>query len=125
MRHSTVFWSKVQFEPAKPLTAQKQAHVGRYAGEGDHNAAKIKPGQRFGLHSFRSTLATWLVSVDKSDPKTVQGSLRHANIETTLGDYAQVVTDEMIAAQGRWLQSCGLGVGQNLLAENAGAPQIQ
>jgi integrase len=79
---------------------------------------EIKPEQKFGLHSFRSSLATWIVSIDKSDPKTAQGILRHENIETTLGPYAQVVQPEAIAAQGRYLEACGLGVGQRLLPDS-------
>ena len=38
---------------------------------------------------------------------------------------AQVVTPEMHGVQVRWFESCGLGVGQNLLAENAGSDAIQ
>ena len=53
---------------------------------GAANAAgfKIEKGQRFGLHNFRHSLATWLISKAKVDPKTVQGSLRHERIETTM-----------------------------------------
>ena len=76
---------------------------------------KLVHGQRFGLHSFRSSLATWLTSIDKSDVKTTQGILRHANAETTLNKYAQSVPVEALAAQGRFLEAMGLGKGQQLL----------
>ena len=39
---------------------------------------KIADGQRFGLHSLRSSMATWMVSIDKTDVKTAQGNMRHA-----------------------------------------------
>jgi integrase len=79
----------------------------------------IPDGQRFGLHSFRSSLATWMVSVAKTDLKTAQGSLRHANPQLLLDRYARSVTDEMVAAQGRFLDSCGIRVERNLLPSPA------
>jgi len=42
-----------------------------------------------------------------------------------LGKYAQRVTPEMQGVQVRRFESCGLGVGQNLLAENAVSEAIQ
>jgi integrase len=74
----------------------------------------IPDDQRFGLHSFRSSLATWMVSVAKTDLKTAQGSLRHANPHVLLDRYARAVTDEMFAAQGRFLAECGMGVERRL-----------
>jgi integrase len=81
---------------------------------------QIADGQRFGLHSLRSSMATWMVSIDKTDVKTAQGNMRHAGPEIMPRQYAQVVTPEMHGVQVRWFESCGLGVGQNLLAQNAG-----
>jgi integrase len=75
----------------------------------------IADGQPFGPHSFRSSLAMWLVSVTKTDLKTEQGSLRHANPQILLDRYARSVTDEMVAAQGRFLEECGMGVERTLL----------
>jgi len=86
---------------------------------------QIAEGQRFGLHSLRSSMATWMVSIDKTDVKTAQGNMRHAGPEIMLRKYAQVVTPEMQGVQVRWFESCGLGVGQNLLAQNAVSDAIQ
>jgi len=86
---------------------------------------QIADGQRFGLHSLRSSMATWMVSIDKTDVKTAQGNMRHAGPEIMLRKCAQVVTPEMHGVQVRWFESCGLGMGQNLLAENAGSDAIQ
>src|SRR5712671_4307356 len=49
----------------------------------------IEDGQRFGLHNLRHSLSNWLVNKAKVEPKTVQGILRHAKIQTTLDLYAQ------------------------------------
>jgi integrase len=86
---------------------------------------QIADGQRFGLHSLRSSMATWMVSIDKTDVKTAQGNMRHAGPEIMLRKYAQVVTGEMHDVQVRWFASCGLGVGQELLAEEARSDAIQ
>ena len=66
-----------------------------------------------------------MVSIDKTDVKTAQGNMRHPGPEIMLSKYAQVVTDEMHDVQVPWFESCGFGVGQNLLAENAGGDAIQ
>jgi hypothetical protein len=39
---------------------------------------QIADGQRFALHSLRSCMATWMISIDKTDMKTAQGNMRHA-----------------------------------------------
>ena len=56
---------------------------------------------------------------------SAQGNMRPAGPEIMLRKYAQVVTSEMHGVQVRWFESCGLGVGQNLLAQNAGSDAIQ
>ena len=55
--------------------------------------------RQFGTHNLRHSLATSLISWGV-DFKTVQGTLRHANPQTTLGLYTQVVDANMLAAQG-------------------------
>lgn len=42
---------------------------------------------RAGLHAFRHSLATVLITEEQVDPKTAQGILRHAKPEITLGIY--------------------------------------
>jgi integrase len=72
---------------------------------------QIAQGQRFGLHSLRSSMATWMVSIDKTDVKTAQGNMRHAGPEIMLRKYAQVVTPEMQGVQVRWFESwCGVRI---------------
>ncbi len=57
---------------------------------------------RFGFHNLRHTLASYLVR-SKTDPKTVQTLLRHANVKTTLQLYAHSVSEDRLAAQGQAL----------------------
>jgi len=51
------------------------------------------------LH-LRHSLSNWLVNKAKVEPKTVQGTLRHAKIQTTLDPYTQDDGDETQAPQG-------------------------
>jgi hypothetical protein len=44
---------------------------------------RLEPGQRFGFHNFRHSLATFLINKGK-DVKTIQGLLRHAKASTAL-----------------------------------------
>lgn len=71
----------------------------------------IADGQRFGLHNLRHSLSNWLVNKGKVEPKTVQGLLRHAKIQTTLDLYTQEDSDETRAAQGSFLSAMGMGSG--------------
>ncbi len=68
----------------------------------------IEDGQRFGLHNLRHSLSNWLVNKAKVEPKTVQGILRHAKIQTTLDLYTQDDGDETRAAQGEYLTALGV-----------------
>lgn len=56
----------------------------------------------FGFHTLRHSLASALVRA-KHDPKLVQAILRHANVTTTLQQYAHVVDEDRLAAQGEFL----------------------
>src|SRR2546429_8503270 len=69
----------------------------------------IEDGQRFGLHNLRHSLSNWLVNKAKVEPKTVQGILRHAKIQTALDLYTQEDCDETLAAQGGYLTALGGG----------------
>jgi len=67
-------------------------------------AGVIKDGDdiRFGFHTLRHSLASYLVQQGK-DPKTVQTLLRHADVSTTLGIYAHSRSVDRMAAQGDML----------------------
>ena len=69
---------------------------------------QIQDGQRFGLHNLRHSLSNWLVNKAKVEPKTVQGILRHARIQTTLDLYTQDDCDEARAAQGEFLSALSM-----------------
>jgi hypothetical protein len=68
----------------------------------------IEDGQRFGLHNLRHSLSNWLVNKAKVEPKTVQGILRHAKIQTTLDLHTQDDGDETRAAHGEYLTALGV-----------------
>ena len=59
---------------------------------------------RFGFHNFRHSLASYLVR-SKTDPKTVQALLRHADVKTTLQLYSHSVSEDRMLAQGTVLQA--------------------
>jgi integrase len=67
----------------------------------------IPDGHRWGLHNLRHSLSNWLVNKAKENPKTVQGILGHARIQTTLDLYTDEDLDEMIAAQEKFLDAVG------------------
>ena len=71
----------------------------------------IPDGHRWGLHNLRHSLSNWLVNKAKENPKTVQGILGHARIQTTLDLYTDEDPDEMIAAQEKFLEAVGFESG--------------
>ena len=71
-------------------------------------ADQIPSGARFGLHNLRHSLSNWLVNKRKENPKTVQGMLRHARIQTTLDLYTDSDLDKMQEAQGAFLGEMGM-----------------
>ena len=55
---------------------------------------------------IQNCLTLWVHPINKeSDTKTVQGLLRHANVSTTLGLYAQSVNSSMVKAQESMLKA--------------------
>ena len=61
--------------------------------------------------NLRHSLSNWLVNKAKENPKTMQGILGHARIQTTLDLYADEDLDEMIAAQEKYLDAVGFDSG--------------
>ncbi len=59
---------------------------------------RLEPGQRFGFHNFRHSLATFLVTRGR-DVRTIQGLLRHAKVTTTLDLYSQSIDAAKLEAQ--------------------------
>jgi integrase len=54
--------------------------------------------RRFGFHTLRHSLPTFLATCAKEDPATVQGLLRHADVHTTLQLYAHAGEGSHLAA---------------------------
>lgn len=86
------------------VAALQQGHSEALTASG----VRIEDGQRFGLHNLRHSLSNWMVNKAKVEPKTVQGILRHAKIQTTLDLYTQEDGDETLAAQGQYLTALGV-----------------
>ena len=62
-------------------------------------AAKlIQPNERFGFHSLRHSLSTW-VNNTKMDVKIAQTMLRPSNPDITVGTYIHGVPEENLKAQ--------------------------
>jgi hypothetical protein len=61
----------------------------------------IGDGPRFGPHNLRHSLSNRMVNKGKVEPKTVQGILRHAKIQTTLDLYTQEDADALLARYPR------------------------
>jgi integrase len=59
---------------------------------------RLEPGQRFGFHNLRHSLATFLIGRGKNT-KTVQELMRHAKVTTTLDLYSQAIDAAKLDAQ--------------------------
>lgn len=57
---------------------------------------------RAGLHAFRHSLATVLITEEKVDPKTAQGILRHATSSITMDIYTHAQNAAKRAALERY-----------------------
>jgi integrase len=106
--------AQIQVYATAPQALQSALPASIFVADHLRPAAKktgvdIEDGQRFGLHNLRRSLSNWPVNKAKVEPKTVQGILRHAKIQTTLDLYAQEDGDETRAAQGEYLTALGVG----------------
>lgn len=89
--------------PSTKLKGKKPMSASIMTGDKIRPAAikagvQLVPGQRFGFHNFRHSLATFLVSKHK-DVKTVQELMRHAKVTTTLELYSQAIDATKLEAQ--------------------------
>ena len=96
---------------ASHKTKGKQPREGGVAAADYLRPAAIRAGVisadyvgRFGWHNFRHSLAHYLVR-SGTDPKVVQGLLRHAKVQTTLNLYTQSVPADGMAAQARMIRA--------------------
>lgn len=81
----------------KPLSASIMA-ADKIRPAATKAGIRLVPGQRFGFHNFRHSLATFLVSRGK-DVKTIQELLRHSKVTTTLDLYSQAIDTAKLEAQ--------------------------
>jgi len=71
----------------------------------DYFDCKGKRVTRFGFHNFRHSLASFLTTKKKTDPKTAQRMLRQSDPTLTLRLYTQTDMDELLAAQSMVLDA--------------------
>jgi Phage integrase family len=67
-------------------------------------AGIIQPDERFGFHSLRHSLSTWVHSTTK-DLKVAQTMLRHSKPDITAGTYIHGVPEENLKAQGKFMHA--------------------
>ena len=63
--------------------------------------------RRFGFHNLRHSLASYLVTQTKTDIKTVQAMLRHADSGTTLDLYTHAINRDKLVTQNQ-IRNSGL-----------------
>jgi len=68
----------------------------------DKEGKRVK---RFGFHTFRHGLSSFLTTKKKVDPKTAQTALRQSSAAFTLDKYTQTDNDELLAAQNLMLDA--------------------
>jgi integrase len=61
--------------------------------------------RRFGFHNLRHSLASYLVTQTKTDIKTVQAMLRHADSGTTLDLYTHAINGDKLVAQNQVMEA--------------------
>lgn len=101
----------------KPLSASMMA-ADKLRPAAIKAGIRLEPGQRFGFHNFRHSLATFLVSKGK-DVKTIQELMRHAKVTTTLQLYSQAINAAKLEAQQEIASAITIG-GSGGLMLNAG-----
>lgn len=68
----------------------------------EHGLIEPECKGRAGLHAFRHSLSTVLITEEGADPKTVQGLLRHASAAITMDIYTHAQDGAKRAAQARY-----------------------
>jgi site-specific recombinase XerD len=105
---------EARFQLGVPTTQVSKCFSHHHACTDHVRPAAVKVGiltaddtRRFGFHNLRHSLASFLVSVG-TNPKVVQGLLRHSDVHTTLQLYSQSVSADRLAAQGAMLDAMGV-----------------
>ncbi len=99
-RESDFVFASDKLNGKKPRTGQM---VNRYyLKPAAIDAGIITPGERFGFHSLRHSLSTWVNLVIK-DVKVAQSLLRHGKPDITAGTYIHSVPEENLKAQEQYM----------------------
>jgi integrase len=81
-------------------------------------AKVIKSEERFGFHSLRHSLGTW-VNNETKDVKVAQTLLRHSKPDITAGTYIHSVPEENLRVQGQYVEAMMKGESSSELAANS------
>ena len=94
-------------EAAWPKSAHWFHHGAGLSSSGGGKAGILAPEdrRRFGFHNLRHSLASYLVTQTKTDVKTVQSMLRHADVGTTLGLYTHAINKDKLVAQNQVMEA--------------------
>jgi integrase len=93
-------WARVNFRKWAKISCQTEGVIKIVKGTTYDMAGNVL--KRFGFHSFRHTLASFLLAQGNS-PVLIKSLLRWSKI-SMLDTYGHVMTDEKIAAQGTMLE---------------------
>jgi integrase len=99
-RESDFVFASDKLNGKKPRTGQAVNRC--YLKPAAVAAGVITSGERFGFHSLRHSLSTWVNNATK-DVKIVQTLLRHSNPDITVGTYIHGVPEENLKAQGQYM----------------------
>jgi integrase len=101
-RESEFVFASDKLNGKKPRTGQMVNQC--YLKPAAIAAGIITPGERFGFHSLRHSLSTWVNNATK-DVKVVQTLLRHSKPDITVGTYIHGVPGENLKAQGQYMSA--------------------
>jgi integrase len=101
-RESEFVFASDKLSGKKPRTGQMINQC--YVKPAAIAAGIITPGERFGFHSLRHSLSTWVSNATK-DVKVVQTLLRHSSPDITVGTYIHAIPEENLKAQGQYMSA--------------------
>jgi len=101
-----------QIGKPKTQASSKPVVMGSIMAQDYLRTAAVKLGilaeqerRRFGFHNLRHSLASYLVTQTKTDIKTVQSLLRHADVGTTLDLYTHAINQDKLVAQDQVMEA--------------------
>jgi integrase len=111
-RQQTPYANDEDWVFASPRKRGKQPPVANMLVEDYLRPAAVQVGiltkddrRRFGFHSLRHALSSYLVTQTDTDVRTVQDTLRHSDAAITIGLYTHSAKEDRLAAQQKMLEA--------------------